>query len=82
MDHQGIENKHRKVMNILAGVIDDAVQGHGFCLLVFPFADADGGMKGRMNYISNANRADMLVAMKEFIAHNEGRTARAPKLPQ
>lgn len=42
----------------------------GFCLLLFPFS---GKGDGRINYISNAERADMLTAMKEFIARNEGR---------
>jgi hypothetical protein len=26
-----------------------------------------------MNYVANVDREDMLVAMKEFIARNEGR---------
>lgn len=39
---------------------------HGFCLLVFDF-----GKEGRMNYMSNANREQMLVALKEFIRNVE-----------
>lgn len=39
----------------------------GFCLLVFDF-----GEEGRMNYASNANRHDVVAAMKEFIAKMEG----------
>jgi hypothetical protein len=82
IDHQEIEARHRKVMNALASVIDEAVSGYGFCLLVFPFVDEKGRMNGRMNYISNAQRSDMLVALKEFIAHNEGRAVEAPKMKQ
>lgn len=41
----------------------------GFCLLVFPF----GTEKGRINYISNAERSDMITAMKELIARFEWR---------
>ena len=81
-DHKEIESQHRDTMNALARYMDDAFKGYGFALLVFPFADNRGYMNGRMNYISNAQRADMLVAMKEFIAHNEGRTAEAPKMKQ
>jgi hypothetical protein len=78
-DHQQIEGKHRELMNRLAGALDEMFEGYGFCLLVFPFADKEGEMDGRMNYISNAERKDMLVAMKEFIARNEGRVPGAPK---
>ncbi len=40
--------------------------GVGFALLVFDF-----GEKGNLAYVSNADRADMLVAMREFIAKAE-----------
>ena len=66
-------------MNRLAGALDGMFEGYGFCLLVFPLADTEGDMNGRMNYISNAERRDMLIAMKEFIARNEGRVPEAPK---
>lgn len=39
----------------------------GFFLMAFPFEDADG----RMNYISNAQREDILKLMKEFIEKSE-----------
>lgn len=46
----------------------------GFGLLMFPFDDAvlPGDDGPRINYVSNASREDMLVAMKEFIARAEG----------
>ncbi len=53
-------------MNAIAEVLSEALEGQGFALLVFDFGD-----KGRMNYISNARREDMIVAMKEFISRNE-----------
>ena len=69
---QPIESHMREVMNdigrILGRAIKQADANYGFALLVFGMS-AD---KGRMNYISNADRADMLAAMKEFIARNEG----------
>ena len=43
--------------------------------LVFPFGQPNG--KHRANYLSNANREDMLATMKEFIARAEGRYVEA-----
>jgi hypothetical protein len=40
----------------------------GFLLMLFPF----GEREGRCNYISNANRADVVVLLKEQIARFEG----------
>lgn len=40
--------------------------GVGFAVLVF-----DIGAKGNLAYVSNADRASMLEAMREFIAKNE-----------
>jgi hypothetical protein len=67
--HGPIEEQHRELMNQVAKVLDITFQGYGWTLLVFDFHRQDG----RMNYISNAQRADMLTAMKGFIAANEGR---------
>ena len=69
-----IEAKFRERMNGIANVLDTTLNGDerprktGFCLLMFDF-----GSDKRMNYVSNAQREDMLCAMKEFIAHAEGR---------
>ncbi len=41
----------------------------GFTLLVFPFNDLKEGM---VNYASNAERKDMIVAMKAIVARLEG----------
>ena len=48
----------------------------GFALLVFDF---DGAQGGRMNWVSNANRTDMIVALKEMVAQLEGRVVDPPK---
>jgi hypothetical protein len=42
--------------------------GWGFVVLAFPF-----GAGGRMNYISNAQRADIVRAMYEFIEATKGK---------
>lgn len=72
---QPIEEKYREQMRDLGRLIDqyfnpDGVKVTGFALLVFPFGSGDDH---RSNYISNANREDMLATMKEFIARAEGR---------
>jgi len=74
---QEIETAMYEVMNnighLLGSAINEAayVSGNkfGFALFVFPLGEGEG----RMNYISNARREDMLAALKEFIARNEGR---------
>ena len=42
-------------MRDLADLIKKDMPGHGFSLIVFPF-----GQTGIVNYISNANRQDMI----------------------
>lgn len=72
-DHGPIEQKHRAMMNGLADGLDDILNSDptaprvGFALLVFPL-----NQPGRMNYVSNGHRSDMIVALKEFLARNEG----------
>ena len=42
----------------------------GFAIFVFEFGKTEGG---RVNYVSNANREEMLVAVREWLARAEGR---------
>jgi hypothetical protein len=84
-DHGPIEETYRDKMNALANVLDelfngpetDAPKETGFVLFVFPFEDAERPDRNRLNYISNANRADMATMFREMIARWEGRTAGA-----
>jgi hypothetical protein len=70
-----IEEAYRVKMNQLAGFLDEFFNGDlrgedrqvGFCLMVFPFTS-----EGRANYISNANRADVVTLLKEQLARFEG----------
>lgn len=78
MSHGPIEQKHHDLMNAVAQGLAEVFEGYGFALLVFDKNANDG----RMNYICNCNREDMLVAMREFIASNEGRTPPAPTTKQ
>lgn len=70
--HGPIEPAVAKVMNDIGRLIGSAIKqrggNYGFALLMFGF----GPEAGRMNYISNAQRTEMLTAMKEFIARAEG----------
>lgn len=76
-----LEPKFHKMMNALAQSLDEIFNGDkggaeretGFVLLVFPFTGPDGRKyQGRANYISNANRADIVVLLKEQLARFEG----------
>lgn len=69
-----IEPRFRDLMQGLARGVDEVLNGesgekrNGFVLLVFPFE----GREGRCNYISNADRADIVTLLKEQIARFEG----------
>lgn len=73
-----IQERYRAMMNGIAEGLDEIFNGKGkaepkrvgFVLLTFEFGRTEGG---RVNYISNANRADQIAAMKEWIARAEGR---------
>jgi hypothetical protein len=59
----------------MAMALDETLNGderpgkNGFVLLVFPFGGPEGA---RTNYVSNANRKDIIVALKEIVARFEG----------
>ena len=65
-------------MNGLAHGIDEILNGKrqigipgkvGFVLLVCEFGKIDGG---RVNYLSNASRPDMMAMMREYLARADG----------
>lgn len=70
-----IDKKTTDLMTGLAAGLDEILnenkkpKRNGFVLLVFPF----GGEPGkRCNYVSNGERADIVVLLKEMIARFEG----------
>lgn len=75
-------------MRVMARTIDSFVNGDargkvserkiGFVLLVFPFNAPFGA---RTNYVSNADRTDIVTALKEIVARFEGQVdiARTPQ---
>jgi hypothetical protein len=71
-----IEPAYREKMNLIAGFLDEQFNGDlrgkdrkvGFCLMLFEFGEG----AGRANYISNADRADVVTLLKEQLARFEG----------
>jgi hypothetical protein len=65
-------DKMRRLAHALDSILNDGATGDdrktGFCLMVFPFA----AFGGRANYISNANREDIVILLKEQLARFEG----------
>jgi uncharacterized protein YbjQ (UPF0145 family) len=56
----------KEIMQKFGEIIGKLLPGFGFFLMVFAF-----NSKGRANYISNAQRKDVINAMKEFIERTE-----------
>jgi hypothetical protein len=65
-------------MNELAAALDEVFNGNvrpkkvGFALLVYNLGEQLEGT-GRVNYIGNGRRDEVLVALKELVARWEGR---------
>jgi hypothetical protein len=57
----------------LPGIVGVRQPRNGFILMVFPFE----GHEGRCNYISNAQRADIVTLLKEQLARFEGQAEQA-----
>jgi len=65
------DQKVRSDLQALARHVDKQLPyGWGFVVLAFPF-----GAGGRMNYVANAERADVVRAMYEFIEATKGQWA-------
>lgn len=59
------------VMQEIGRILDGAIKGKagrsmGFMLMVFDFGEG-----GRMSYISNAQREDIILALEEFITKHQ-----------
>lgn len=56
-------------LNIIAKKVDEELpEGYGFCVLTFNFGESENS---EMMYVSNANRQDIIKAMKEWIEKTE-----------
>jgi hypothetical protein len=69
--HDPIREEHRIAMQNFAKVMDEFFNPSGESKVGFALLCFDFGTGGYMNYISNAGRPEMLIAMKEFIARNQ-----------
>ncbi|TCL90328.1 hypothetical protein C8J38_10844 [Rhizobium sp. PP-WC-2G-219] len=65
----------KNMMQSMASALDEVLnekdkpKKNGFVLLVFPFDCPEGQ---RLNYVSNGERQDIVVALKEIVARFEG----------
>jgi hypothetical protein len=66
VENDPIEDDHFAKMNALGQLLKEEFEGYGFLLMVFDFGDS-----GMMNYLSNADREDVLECLREFIRKNE-----------
>lgn len=72
--HGPIRPEVRATMLRIADVIGKATPpGFGFCLFMFDMpTDATGQqVPGHISYISNAERPDMILALKDWLANQE-----------
>ena len=83
-----VEEKYRAMLNSIAQVLDETFNPDmpfrkvGFALLLFDF-ETSGTEQGRLNYVSNAQRKDMIKALEEFIGYAKADTGpeiRHPKM--
>lgn len=74
-----LQNAAKGLDMSLNGSTKAADRKNGFVLLVFPFDKPEGA---RTNYVSNADRADIVTALKEIVARFEGRAHDAPETVQ
>lgn len=73
-----IQDEYRTAMNLIANVLDSAFNGDkrgkdreiAFVVLISRFNEIDNG---RVNYISNGEREDIISMLKEITARFEGR---------
>lgn len=80
-----IQAQYREQMNTLAKTLDErlnpppSARRVGFALFTFEFGKIEDG---RVNYISNGAREDMIAAMREWLARAEGRMPDVSAGPQ
>jgi hypothetical protein len=72
---RAVEERFVVQMNAIANAMDDFLnpdgQKVGFILMVFPFGNPEPGHQ--INYMSNADRNDVIATLREQLAYFEGR---------
>jgi hypothetical protein len=85
MSDAPVDPKYRAQLTAVARTIDEFLNGAerpkriGFAVIMFELGAIEGG---RINYMSNAERADMLTAVREWLARAEGRAHDPPSSRQ
>lgn len=82
-----IQEQYRAQMNAVAKGLDEAFNGPGyavnrkvcFVLLTCEFGKIDDG---RVNYISNGERSDIIATLRELLARFEGRVPNLGPAPR
>jgi hypothetical protein len=75
MSNDPIAKRYRRAMNSIATAIDETFNGTKlpkkvvFVMLIAEFGNITDG---RVNYISNGDRRDIVVMLKEILARFEG----------
>lgn len=64
-----VKNRMQKIAKCVDGLLPN---NYGFCVLAFSFGDSPNR---EMMYASNANREDIVIAMKEWIEKTESNYA-------
>jgi len=65
----GKDTYTRERMQKIAHLVDEELPvGWSFIVMAAPFNPADG----RMNYVANGNREDVIKLLKNFLRHAEG----------
>jgi hypothetical protein len=72
-----IDAKYRGKMNAVASVLDDFFNPDGSGRVVFTLLIAESGkiQGGRVNFISNGEREDIVSMLREFLGRVEGRVS-------
>jgi len=68
LNHKPVSPKYVEQMKLIAEGLNDLLKPAGFVLLIFDQVQGNT----EVNYISNCEREDMVVAMKEVVAKFEG----------
>src|SRR5690349_2274450 len=77
-NHQGAMRMRAEAYQAIAQGLDEVLNGEqhpkkiGFAVFVFEFGKTSGG---QVNYVSNAERKEMITAVREWLARAEGRAA-------
>lgn len=71
MDKSKQNEVKEKMQKLARGIQEELPPDWGFVIMVFPLGDR----LGRLNYISNGKREDVLELLKQFLYRNKNKDA-------